>query len=134
LSKWLTNKAMFDKNTQEFVEKVKDIQLAQDEVLVSFDLEALYPSVPIPGALKQFDKGLKTLKLEKLLATIYTKVAELCMEQTQFQWAQQWATHFPHSLPPFKGHTENKLKRRRLFTRIWGRFLLWFTWRKCWIC
>jgi hypothetical protein len=56
MSKWLTNKlkdlpdppGLFVKNTQEFVEKVKDIQLAQDEVLVSFDVEALYPSVPNP--------------------------------------------------------------------------------------
>jgi hypothetical protein len=63
LSKWLTNKlkglpnppGLFVKNTQKFVEKVKDIQLAQDEVLVLFDVKALYPSVPIPEALKQFD-------------------------------------------------------------------------------
>jgi hypothetical protein len=42
-------------NTQEFAVKEKDIQLAQDEVLVSFDVEVLYSSVPIPEALKQFD-------------------------------------------------------------------------------
>jgi hypothetical protein len=69
----------------------KDIQLALDEELVSFDVEALYPSVPIHEALKQFDTGLKTLKLEKPPAVISTKVAKLCMEQ--------WAKHFPRSLP-----------------------------------
>jgi hypothetical protein len=63
---------LFVKNTQEFLEKLKDIQLAQDEVLVSFDVEALYPSIPIPEALKQFDTWPKTLKLEKSLAAIYT--------------------------------------------------------------
>jgi hypothetical protein len=48
LPKWLTNKlkdipdapGLFVKNTQEFVDTVKDIQLTQDEVLVSFDVEA----------------------------------------------------------------------------------------------
>jgi hypothetical protein len=65
LTKWLTNKlkdfpdppGLFVKYTQEFVEKVKDIQLAQDVVLTSFDVE-----VPIPEVLKQFDTWLKTLK------------------------------------------------------------------------
>jgi hypothetical protein len=65
LFKWLTNKlthlsvppGLYIKNTQEFVKEVKDIQLAQDKVLVSFHVEALYPSVPIPEALKQFTRG-----------------------------------------------------------------------------
>jgi hypothetical protein len=98
LSKWLTNKlidfpdppGLIVKNTQEFVEKMKDIQLAQDKVLVSFDVEALYPSVPILEALKQFDTWLKTLKLEKQLAAIYTKVTKLCLEQTQYQFRQAY--------------------------------------------
>jgi hypothetical protein len=55
---------------------VKDIQLAKDNVLISFDVEAL----------KQFDTWLKTLKLEKPLAALYTKVEKLCTEQTQFQF------------------------------------------------
>jgi hypothetical protein len=90
LIKWLTNKfedlpdppGLFVKNTQEFFEKVKDIKLAQDEVLVSFDVEALYSSVPIPEALEQFNTWLKTLKLVKPLVAIYTKVAKLFMKQT----------------------------------------------------
>jgi hypothetical protein len=64
-SKWLTNKLkdlldppeLFVKNTQEFDEKVNDVQLAQDEVLVSFDVERFYPSVPIAEALKNFPCG-----------------------------------------------------------------------------
>jgi hypothetical protein len=55
------------KNTQEFV-----------EVLVSFDVEALYPSVPIPRALEQFKTWLKTLKLEEPLAAIYTNIYTTC--------------------------------------------------------
>jgi hypothetical protein len=76
---------------------VKDIQLTQDEVLVSFDVEALYPSVLIPEALKQFDTWLKTLKLDTSLAAIYTKVAK--EPTTGKHFSQQWAAHFPHSLP-----------------------------------
>jgi hypothetical protein len=34
---------------------VEDIQLAQDKALVSLDVDALYPILPILKALKQFD-------------------------------------------------------------------------------
>jgi hypothetical protein len=57
-------------------------------VLVLFDVEALYPSVTFPEALKQFKTRIKTLKLEKSLAVIFTKVAKLFMEQTQFQFRE----------------------------------------------
>jgi PHD/YefM family antitoxin component YafN of YafNO toxin-antitoxin module len=141
LSKWLTSKlkdlpnppGLFVKNTQEFVEKVKNIQLAPDEILVSFDVTALYPSVPIPAALKQLDTWLKSLKLEKPLAAVYTKIAKLCMEQTQFQfrgayYEQTFGTAMGNALSPFianlfMGHMENKLKRRKLFPRVWVRYV-----------
>jgi hypothetical protein len=82
---------------------MKDIQLAKDEVLVSFDVEALYPGAPIPEVLKQFDTWLKTLKLEKPLATTYTKVAKQCTAQTQFQFRcayhqQTFGTAMGHAL------------------------------------
>jgi hypothetical protein len=110
---------LFIKNTQVFVEKVKDIQLAQDEILVSFDVETLYPSIPIPEALKQFDTWLKILKLDTPLANIYTKVVKLCMAQTQFQfrgayYQQTFATAMGNTM----GHMENNLMRRRLFPRV----------------
>jgi hypothetical protein len=100
-------------------------------VLVSFDVEAFYPSVPFSEALKRFDTWLKTLKLGKPLAAIYTKVAMLCMEKTQFQfrgayYQQIFDTAMGNTLSSiivnlFMGHMENKLKL--LLTRT-----------ECWIC
>jgi hypothetical protein len=34
-------------NTLEFVEKIKDIIVREDEVILSFDVENLFPNVPI---------------------------------------------------------------------------------------
>jgi hypothetical protein len=100
--------------------------------------------VVILKALKQFDTWLN-LKLEKPLATIYTKVAKLCMEQTQFlireaYYQQTFGTAMGNALSPFIAnlfmrYMENKLKRRRLFPRVWVRYvddvLLWFTKTEC---
>ena len=40
------------KNSTDFVEKVKDETVADDEVLVSYDVTALYPSVPQDEAIE----------------------------------------------------------------------------------
>jgi hypothetical protein len=58
LANWLSNEfknlpdppGQWVKNTFEFVERVKDVTLQKDELLVSFDVKTLYPNVPgIPG-------------------------------------------------------------------------------------
>ena len=43
----LKNSPFTCKNSSEFVKKIKDVQLEEDEILVSFDAEALFPSIPI---------------------------------------------------------------------------------------
>ena len=39
------------KNTKDFIESIQDITLKTDECLVSYDIEALFTSVPIQPAL-----------------------------------------------------------------------------------
>jgi hypothetical protein len=73
------------------------------------------------------------LKLEKPLAAIYTKEENLCMEQTQFQfrgvyYQQTFGTAMGYTISPFLanlflGHLENKLKCRRIFPRVWVRYV-----------
>ena len=42
------------KNSKDFVEKCRDIKVAADERLVSYDVTALYPSVPQEEAIDVF--------------------------------------------------------------------------------
>ena len=46
-------------NNQDFIQDLKSIQLASDEVMMSFDVKALFTSVPIEPALKIIEKLLK---------------------------------------------------------------------------
>jgi len=74
-----------------------------------------------------------SLKLETPLTAVYTKIATLCMEQTEFQfrgayYQQTFGTAMGNALSPFianlfMGHMENKLKRRKLFPRVWVRYV-----------
>ena len=46
-------------NNQDFMEHLKGIQLGPDEVMVSYDVRALFTSVPIQSALEVIEKLLK---------------------------------------------------------------------------
>jgi hypothetical protein len=78
IAKWLSNefKNLLDppgqwvKNKFESVERVKDVTLEKDELLVSFDVAALYPNVPIPAAMKLLNVWLKSIGLERMFVVI----------------------------------------------------------------
>ena len=46
-------------NNQDFLEDLKSIKISPDEVMMSFDVKALFTSVPIEPALKVIEKLLK---------------------------------------------------------------------------
>jgi hypothetical protein len=50
---------LYVKNTFEFVDKIKDVHSVLYEILVSFDVEALFPSILVDEALKLFKKWLE---------------------------------------------------------------------------
>jgi hypothetical protein len=72
ISKWLTNEfnnlpinqsSFSVQNSLDFINSIKDIKLKDSEILVSFDVNSLFPSVPIPQTLEY----LKELLLENHL-------------------------------------------------------------------
>lgn len=86
LAKWLVKelkklpriKSRSVKNSFEFIEKIKDIVIAIDEIMISFDVLSLFPSVPVNIALKELEKYLNGLDLEQNKKDIYMAVAKLC--------------------------------------------------------
>ena len=76
------------KNSAHFAEKIKDLTVEEDEVLVSYDVTALYPSVPQDEAL---DIIYQTLSQDEDLKNKTTMTAEnvitllkICVSQTYF--------------------------------------------------
>ena len=49
-------------NTQDFIEQIKDIKLEEDQCMMSYDVKALFTSVPIQPALNIIKKLLEVDK------------------------------------------------------------------------
>ena len=82
------------KNSAHFVEKIKDIKLAPDECLVSFDVKSLFTSVPLKRAIEVTRQYLQndtswrettTLKLEEII-----DLMTLCLENTSFKFRDEF--------------------------------------------
>ncbi len=58
------------KNSRELREKVKNWRVDENEILVSYDVKNLYPSIPIDEALKLVKKLLKENKTLKNVTTL----------------------------------------------------------------
>ena len=46
-------------NTRDFVEKIEDITIEDDEVMVSYDVKSLFTSVPVDDAYAEIEKVLR---------------------------------------------------------------------------
>lgn len=72
------------KNSFEFVDMIKEITIEVDEMMISFDVEALFPSIPIPEALLALEQYF--IKNKVSVEKMNMKAAKLCMEQNIFQF------------------------------------------------
>ncbi|XP_044741106.1 uncharacterized protein LOC123302299 [Chrysoperla carnea] len=115
IAKWLVNKfqtlnnesdSSSVKNSIDLINKIKDTELAPSAVLMSFDVKALFPSVPIPEAIKAFEKWLKNQGLHMDEVTELVKLTRLCMRQNVFTfegkyYKQTFGTSMGNPLSPF---------------------------------
>ena len=77
-------------NNQDFMEHLKGIQLGPDEVIVSYDVRALFTSVPIQPALDVIEKFLKEdTGLQNGTSTSTKHIMDLlefCLRSTYFTY------------------------------------------------
>ena len=71
---------MYVKNTIEFVNKLKNTKLTSDEIIVSFDVTALYPNVRVNNAIQCMVDHAQQQNIQENIIALYKKVAETCME------------------------------------------------------
>lgn len=143
LSKWLTKE--FENlpiaqpsysviNSNDFIDRIKNIQLQQGEILISFDVCSLFPSIPIPQTLDYLKDLLETNGLRKEVVKEYIELTKLCMKQNCFQFnsgffEQHEGTAMGNSLSPFianlfmsRFETEAK-EQFEYFPRVWLRYV-----------
>lgn len=78
------------KNSLEMVEKLKNLVIDDDEVLVSLDVESLFPSVPIEEAMVSMDKWLTQHNVELEKKKVFLSIANLCMTDSYFQFREKF--------------------------------------------
>ena len=81
-------------NTRGFVEQLKEVRLEKEESMVSYDVTALFTSVPIPPALKIIEEKLiknKDLQQRTNMSIKHIiKLLEFCLRNTYFVFQGQY--------------------------------------------
>ena len=84
------NNEHYVKNSEHFKETIKDLVVEEGEILVSYDVKALYPSVPQDEAIEIIYEKLKedqTLhKRTSMSAESITQLLRLCVKYTYFMF------------------------------------------------
>ena len=143
LAKWLSREfenlpdhepSFSVKNNIEFINKIKDITLHEGEILVSFDVSSLFPSVPIPHTLGYLKELLNANGLDNKTVIEYIELTSLCMKQNCFQFnnnffEQREGTAMGNPLSPFLANLfmsrfEVEAKNQfEYFPRVWFRYV-----------
>jgi hypothetical protein len=118
-------------NSIAFIQKVKDIVLQDDEILMSFDVVSLFPCIPINLALQYMNKWLITRRIDAHKISCYVNVMKQCMEDNFFKFRNQifWRKCMGSCLSPLIANNvymrtlETNLKSSPLFPRIWLRYV-----------
>ena len=84
----------FVKNSQQFAETIQELHVEQDEVLHSYDVSALFTSVPVDGALKVIESRLHsdhTLPSRTALTPSgIVQLLDVCLKCTYFVYNEQF--------------------------------------------
>ena len=82
------------KNTKDFIEQIKDVKLLPDETIISYDIKALFTSVPIQPVINIIKSKLendKDLKLRTSMSIYHiTSLLEYCLKGTYFVFRGQY--------------------------------------------
>ncbi|XP_058839239.1 uncharacterized protein LOC131694763 [Topomyia yanbarensis] len=121
------------KNSIDLVEQLKDFEARRGEVLVSFDVTALFPNVPVSDALESLRRHLERNRVLPYQVEAYLSVAECCMKQNFFTfrgkfYKQTFGLSMGNKLSPlladvFLSDFELALGKEKLFPRVWRRYV-----------
>ncbi|XP_062703744.1 uncharacterized protein LOC134286184 [Aedes albopictus] len=121
------------KNSVDLAEQLKELKLRRGEILVSFDVVALFPSVPVTEALQSLRRHLERCRVPHNHIEAYLSVAQVCMDQNFFSfrgkfYKQTFGLSMGSKLSPllanlFMSDLENKALKEKLFPRVWWRYV-----------
>lgn len=120
-------------NTYDFVDKAKQVEIGEDESIVSFDVQALFPSIPVDIAIESLKEHLQKHNVEEEKMCVYLEAATICMSHNCFVfrdifYKKESGTSMGNPLSPliaeaFMSKFENDLKAENLLPRVWYRYI-----------
>ncbi|XP_062714059.1 uncharacterized protein LOC134290861 [Aedes albopictus] len=121
------------KNSIDLVKRLEGFKLRRGEILVSFDVAALFPSVPVTEALHSLRRHLERSRAPPNHIEAYLSVAQVCMNQNFFTfrgkfYKQTFGLSMGSKLSPlladlFMSDFEDEAQKKKLFPRIWWRYV-----------
>lgn len=121
------------KNSVDFVKQLEGFKLRRGEILVSFDVAALFPSVPVADALQSLRRHLERSRAPPNHIEAYLSVAQVCMNQNFFSfrgkyYKQNFGISMGSKLSPlladvFMSDFETDAQKHKLFPRVWKRYV-----------
>jgi hypothetical protein len=125
--------SMSVKNSFELANVLKQEKILDNEMLVSFDVEALYPSVPVKEAFELFTEWINEQDISDIDAQQYIKLMRLVLDQRWLEFEgevfkQKEGLFIGNALSPilaeiFMGKMEEKISQRSWFPRFWRRYV-----------
>ncbi len=73
------------------MEKLKGLKIEEDEIMISFDIEALFPSVPREYAYKLLVEWIDSQNISNQEAELCARLVKLVLDQ---RWLQFWGEIF----------------------------------------
>lgn len=122
------------KNNVEFVDKIKDVKLKSNEIMVSFDVCSLFPSIPVNETMIYLREFLSKNNVESQKVNEFVKLTEICMNQNYFKFNNEFykqldGTAMGNSLSPFIAELfmskfeEDLGNNLKYFPRVWVRYV-----------
>ena len=121
------------KNSKELIQTLKEIKIEEDEEIVSFDVEALFPSVPTGEALECLNEWIDSQDMSDDDAEKFCELAKICLSQKVIRWREKFyeqksGLSMGNSLSPivanlFMGNLEINASKTRWFPRFWRRYV-----------
>lgn len=140
IAKWLVQqfsklkppKSLAVKNGNDFIKQMNGVKIFENEIMVSYDVESLYPNVPVDEAIVILRNWLETNGVLSQYVEMYVELTKLCMDQNYFMfrnkfYKQKFGTAMGNSLSSFISELfmaffEMNISDDPRFPRVWFRF------------
>jgi hypothetical protein len=121
------------KNSLELIEKLKQEEIGEDEMMISFDIEALFPSIPMEEATLLLREWICDQDIPDKVVMMVSGLVEIALGQRWLQFEdrvleQMDGTFIGNGLSSiitevFLGDLEFKMEDKSWFPRVWYRYV-----------